>query len=124
VTRIAVFTVELMTNETGLLSGSGSRPKVLPPGEYFIDMFQSSLPAAARRRIRTTLTNIGENRGELRQGSRIALIHLLVKPPRRAESASASAQAANKTAAQLQFRVHRYPASSAFPILVGPNLTV
>ncbi len=39
VTRIAVFTVELMTNETGLLSGSGNRPKVLPPGEYFIDMF-------------------------------------------------------------------------------------
>jgi hypothetical protein len=48
VTRIAVFTVELMTNETGLLSGSGSKPNVLPPGEYFIDMFQSSLPAASR----------------------------------------------------------------------------
>jgi hypothetical protein len=39
VTRIAVFTVELMTNETGLLSGSGRRPNVPPPGEYFSDMF-------------------------------------------------------------------------------------
>src|SRR5208337_2489844 len=90
VTRIAVFTVELMTNETGLLSGSGSRPKVLPPGAYFIDIFQSSLPAAARgaESIRLLQISAGTS-ATFRQGSRLALIIFLVRPPGLAESASA-----------------------------------
>src|SRR5580692_10360674 len=92
VPRIVAFTVELMMNETGLLSGSGSRPKVYPPGEYFIDMFQSSLPAAAggAESVRL-LPSIGRNLGDHRQGSCFALINFLVRQPGLAESASARA---------------------------------
>jgi hypothetical protein len=92
VTRIAVFTVELMTNETGLLSGSGSRPKVLPPGEYFIDMFQSSLPAAAGGAESVRLLRLSAGTlATIRQESRFALINFPVRPPGLAESASARA---------------------------------
>jgi hypothetical protein len=92
VTRIVAFTVELMMNETGLLSGSGSRPKVLPPGEYFIDMFQSSLPDAAggAESVRLFQTSAG-TMATIRQRSHFALINFLVRPPGLAESASARA---------------------------------
>src|ERR1700721_77625 len=115
VTRIVAFTVELMTNETGLRSGSGSRPKVLPPGEYFIDMFQSSLPVAAggTESVRFLRISAG-TMANIRHSARFALINFFVRPPRLAGSASALAKDAEKTS-------HRY--NSAFTATRHPLLS-
>jgi hypothetical protein len=58
--------------------------------EYFIDMIQSSLPAAASGAESMQLSCISaRTMANIRQGSRIALMFFGVWPPSRAESASA-----------------------------------
>ena len=69
VRRTAVLSVELIKNETDLPSGSGRRPKLIPPGMSFVHMIESSLQAAPERRTNpSTLTTIGKNNGELAPG--------------------------------------------------------
>jgi hypothetical protein len=106
-----------MTKETGLLSGSGRRPNVLPPGENFIDMFYSSLRAAARGAESIPPLQISAKPWRPFAGNPVLRSLIFCKTTKASgERFRPCIYDVKKTAASFQFRVQRSPVSTAFSV--------